>query len=247
MMLNTVSSHISPGSKAVQELPGSDESKSPRLTILRQFALTSSTDGLPSIARSQSKHNCIFWSVSFFIFTCVMAWFVTQTIRDYFQYPTQISVSIAVERLQTFPAVSFCNYVSARYDLVIPPFLNVTNLFNMTNITDKHIFTPEETLLLYQFFADRINSNQSGDDYFFSLDVMLISCSYNGRTCTADDFISFKSATYGRCFTFNAKKKQANGSELHHTNDDGGSGVLELRLYAQSQLYLQFYAEGLFQ
>ena len=246
-MLNTVSNHIPPVNEMPKEAWVSEELKSPRLTILREFALTSSTHGLPSIARSQSKHNCIFWSVSCLIFIGVMVWFVTQTIINYFQYPTQISASIDVERLQTFPAVSFCNYVFARYDLVIPPFLNVTNLFNMTNITDKYIFTPEETLLLYQFLESRINAGLSLDDYFFSLDIMLISCSYNGRTCTADDFISFKSANYGRCFTFNAKKKQANGSELHHTNDDGGSGVLELRLYAQSQLYLQFYAEGLFQ
>jgi len=243
-MLNTVSSHDPSLNKTPKEVWIPEPPKSRRLSIIREFALTTSTHGLPSIARSQSKHNFIFWSISCVVFIGIMIFFVTQTIINYFKYPTQISVSIDVERLQTFPAVSFCNYGSSRYDLMMGSFLNATNLFNMTNINNKHVFTFEETLALYQFMEDKVNAGESIDEYLFTLDTMLISCSYNDQLCTADDFISFVSSTYGRCYTFNAKKKQANGSEVRNTTDNGGAGTLELRLYAQSQLYIPFYTDG---
>jgi hypothetical protein len=243
-MLNTVSSDVLSVNKPPKEVWISEPSKSRRLSIIREFALTTSTHGLPSIARSRSKYNFIFWSVSCVAFIGIMLFFISQTIINYFQYPTQVSVSIGVERLQTFPAVSFCNYGYGRYDRLIGPFLNATNLFNITNINDKHVFNIQETLILYQFFEDKLNGGDSVDEYFFSLDMMLIGCSYNGEICTADDFISFVSSVYGLCFTFNAKTKGVNGSAVRHTTDNGGSGTLELRLYAQSQLYIPFYTEG---
>jgi hypothetical protein len=175
-----------------------------------------------------------------------MIYFITQSIRNYFAYPTQTDISIVVEQSQTFPAVTFCNYGRGRYDRIIEPFLNRTNLFNLTNINDRHIFTVTETIILYQFLADEVNAGASLTDYFLSLDTMLISCSYNGETCTTNDFISFLSATYGLCFTFNAKMKNTNGSVVRHTNDYGGSGILELRLYAHSQVYIPVFTEGLF-
>jgi hypothetical protein len=209
-----------------------------RRSIIREFALNTTTHGLPSIARSQSKHNCIFWSVSTVIFTGIMIFFVTQTIINYFQYPTQMSVSIGVERSQTFPAVTFCNYAPARFDRLIGSFFNYTN--------GTFTFTPDQVVSLQQFLVDTYNAGESVNEYFFSLDVMLINCSYNGEICTADDFISFLSSVRGRCFTFNAKTKTSNGSDVRDTSDNGGPGKLQLRLYVQSHLYVPFISEGLF-
>jgi hypothetical protein len=230
----------------VEGVSTSQVSKARRRSIIREFALTTSTHGLPSIARSQSKHNFIFWVISFVIFTGIMIFFITQAIRNYFAYPTQTDVSIVVEQSQTFPAVTFCNYALGRYDRVIEPFLNRTNLFNLTNINDRHVFNDIETNILFQFLTDEANAGASLDAYYFSLDIMLISCFYNGEICTTNDFITFSSSTYGRCFTFNAKTKNINGSAVRHTNDYGGSGTLELRLYAHSNLYVPFVSDGLF-
>lgn len=221
------------------------ESPKPRRqSIIREFALNTSTHGLPGIARSQSKHNCIFWTISFLIFTGVMIFFVTETIIAYFQYPTQTSVSIVVERSQTFPAVTFCNYAPARFDRIIGPFLNYTNSLNVTNTNDTSVFTLEQAMLLRQFFQENLNADEPVDQYFFSIETMLMDCLYNGQKCTADDFISFLSSSYGRCFTFNAKTKHPNGTAVRRTSDNGGSGKLQLRLYAQSHLYIPYITEG---
>ncbi|CAF0841505.1 unnamed protein product [Rotaria sp. Silwood1] len=242
-MTNTTNNHVVPVISMAKEAKKLESSNHQPRSIVREFALNTSTHGLPGIARSQSKHNCIFWTVSFFIFTGIMIYSVTQTIKNYFEYPTQTSVSIFVERSQVFPAVTFCNYSPVRYDHLIGPFLNYTNSINATNTNDTTTFTAEQTLLLRDFLQVQLNTGAPITQYFFSLDTMLIECVYNDKTCTTNDFISFLSSTYGQCFTFNAKTKTTNGSDLRYTNDDGGSGKLILRLYAQSHLYVPYASE----
>ncbi|CAF3879227.1 unnamed protein product, partial [Rotaria sp. Silwood1] len=221
-MTNTADNRVVPLFSIAKEAWELESPKHRRRSIIQEFALNTSTHGLPGIARSQSKHNCIFWTVSFFIFTGVMTYFVTQSIKNYFEYPTQTSVSIFVERSQVFPAVTFCNYSPARYDHLIEPFLNYTNSINATNTNDTTTFTVEQVVLLRDFLQVQSNTGAPISQYLFSLDTMLIECVYNDKNCTTNDFISFLSSTYGQCFTFNAKTKTTNGSDLRYTNDDGG-------------------------
>jgi hypothetical protein len=246
-MQNTRNNNITSIVSVTREAWRPKSSRLRRRTIIREFALMTSIHGLPSIARSENKHNCIFWSISCVIFIGIMIFSVGQAIINYFQYPTQISVSIDVEQSQAFPAVTFCNYAPGRFDRLIGLFLNDMNSINLTNINDTITITPEQVAVVEQLLLEKVNAGDSIDEYLFSLDIMLISCLYNNETCTADDFISFLSSMHGRCFTFNAKTKTANGSHVRRTSDNGGTGKLQLRLYAQSQLYVPFVSEGLFQ
>lgn len=215
-----------------------------RRSILREFALSTSTHGLPGIARSQSKHNRIFWSISFFVFTGVMVYFVSSSTMAYFQYPTQTSVSIVVERSQAFPAVSICNYQPVLYDRLIGPFLDYTNARNLTNTTDTTNFTVVQAGYLRDFLQYEVNRNESMEKYFFPLESMLMECFYNDVRCSMNDFIQFTSSIYGSCYTFNAKLKGSNRSAVRRTTDFGGSGKLQLRLYTQSHLYTPYVAAG---
>ena len=53
--------------------PSTDNSKRPRRrSIIREFCLNTSTHALPSIARSESIHNRLFWSISFLAFLAIM-------------------------------------------------------------------------------------------------------------------------------------------------------------------------------
>ena len=245
-MSNTVNNRVAPVPSFDEQTWATESFKQRRQSIIREFALTTSTHGLPGIARSQTKHNRIFWTLSFLIFIAVMIFFVYQSIYDYFQYPTQTSISIVAQRSQAFPAVTFCNYSPARFDQIIRPLLNYTNSMNLTNTNDTSTFTPEQAQLLLDFLQQRVNAGESVDEYFFSLDLMLMNCSYNDEQCTSDDFISFISSSYGRCYTFNAERKDGNATNIRYTNDYGGFGKLQLRLYAQSQLYVPYISGGSF-
>jgi len=216
-----------------------------RRSIIREFAINTSTNGIPSIAKSESIHNRIFWTLSFLIFTGIMMYFLVENIIAYFGYPTQTAVSFVVARSQPFPAVSICNYSPFRYDVFIEPFLNYTNSLNVTDTNDTSTITAIQSAYIDDFIQILINSGQPPAKYCFPLESMLLNCLYNGATCQATDFISFFSSDYGLCYTFNAQLK-SNQSNIRQTTDNGGSGKLELSLYAQSQDYVPYAAAGTF-
>ncbi|CAF1520876.1 unnamed protein product [Rotaria sp. Silwood1] len=210
-----------------------------RRSIIRDFSLNTSTHGVPGIARSQSIQNRIFWIVTTLAFTGIMLFFVVESIKQYFNFPTQTSVSFIVERSQAFPAVSICNYSPFRLDNFIEPFLNFTNSRNLTNTTDTSTIPIEAAPYLFDFIQNLLNYDEYLSNYFFPLSSMLISCLYNGERCQATDFISFFSFYFGHCYTFNAKMK-LNDSSVRSTIDHGGIGKLELQLYAHSHQYVPY-------
>ena len=217
-----------------------------RRSIVREFALTTSTHGVPGIARSRSKLNGLFWTVSFLAFTGVMIYFVTQSIRNYFQYPTQTSVSIVLDESAAFPAVTICNYSPLRFDLILGPFLDYAQAQNMSNITNTTKFTSAEVDSIVDFLINRLNANLSVRDYSFPLTSMLLKCDYNGIPCNSSDFRSFLSSAYGLCYTFNAKVQGPKASQIRSITSNGGTGKLQLTLYVHSHLYIPCYVQGEF-
>ena len=215
-----------------------------RCSIIKEFSLNTSTHGIPGIARSQSVRNRLFWIISLLIFTGLMCYFVVQSIRAYLEYPSQISISVIVEWPQAFPAVTICNYSPLRYDRFIGPFLNYTNTLNLTNTTDSTNFTETQSTYVRDFLIYKSNRNESLNDFFYSLDSMMIYCNYNGIPCSATNFTWFVSGIYGLCYTFNAKLKDTINDGIRYNADNGGDGILNLRLYTHQHQYVPYMSYG---
>lgn len=215
-----------------------------RLSIVREFALNTSAHAIPGIARGRSKYNKIFWSASFIIFTLIMIYFIVDSVITYFQYPTQTVVSILIERSDKFPAVTICNFSPARWDTTMLSFSNFTIFQNLSNGTLNAELDEKIARYLHDYLVSMINGGHPIDHIFYKLDVMLISCVYNGKICTVNDFISFTSPNYGSCYTFNAKTKNSSSNPIRRTNDNGAWGRLQLKLYAHTHLYLPYLNEG---
>ena len=212
-------------------------------SIIREFSLNTSTHGIPGIARSESVSNRVFWTISTLIFTGVMVYFITESIIDFLEYPTQTSVSIIDDSSQKFPAVSICNYSPLRYDLFIEDFLNYTYSLNLTNITNYT--SKEQFMKIRDFFQYKLNKNESVNGYFFTLENMLITCKYNQLNCSKEDFISFSDARYGNCYTFNAKANQIRNGTLYSLAQNGDWGIFELELYVHSHQYIPYWSSGM--
>jgi Amiloride-sensitive sodium channel len=207
--------------------------------------LNTSTHGLPGIARSESIHNRVFWSISFICFTAVMVYFVTTALITYLNYPTQIDFNVIREWPQYFPAVSICNAVPFRLDQFIEPFFNYTRSRNITTPMNSSTNIPPYLSLSMGFFIiDRMNKNESLASFFFPLSSMLYKCTFNNLPCSEADFIPFTSAVYGLCYTFNAKMKNSSARKVRYGNEKGGDGVLDLELYMHSHQYLPYFWKG---
>lgn len=208
-----------------------------RRSIIREFSLNTSTHGLPGMARSESKHNFAFWLISFLVFTGIMIYFVTKSILDYFEYPTQSDVNVIREWPQYFPAVSICNSAIFRLDTYMPAFIKYIKSRNISIPSNMTTIPPSLYPFILTFAVDKLNSNETLTPYFFSLQSMLKKCTYNNLPCSTNDFIRFTAATHGLCYTFNAKMKNDDGKSVRYSNQDGRTGVLELELYVHSHLY----------
>lgn len=223
--------------KSQSKLPTSRE-------IIQEFALNTSAHGIPGIARSQSIHNRIFWTVTFTIFAGMTVFCVTQSIIAYFRYPTQTSITYTEQWPQAFPAVTICNYSPYRYDQFIGPFLNYINSSNLTNTTDTSTFSAEQASYIPRYLRYKLNRNESLNEFYYPLNSMLIKCAYNDINCSAADFIQFISSVYGLCYTFNAQADHINNGKVHYNNANGGTGRLVLDLYVHSHQYVPFVSDG---
>ena len=221
-----------------------DNHRSGRCSIIKEFFLNTSTHALPSIARSSSVHNRVFWSISFVGFTGIMIYFLVKAILVYLDYPTQIDIHLIEEWPQYFPAFTVCNAAPFRLDRFIGPFLNYTNSLNLTTSNDSSTWSSRESPYIRSFIINRFNENQSMEELTFPLASMLHSCSFNSVPCSAVDFIPFTSSYYGGCYTFNARWKNATNDSVRYGNYHGGDGVLDLGLYIHSHQYLPYFGSG---
>lgn len=234
----------------IEQMPNVDplknENRNRYRSIIREFSLNTSTHGIPGIARSQTIPNCLFWTVSFLIFIGITCYFVTNAIINYFQYPTETLVTITEGWPQVFPAVTICNYSPFRSDKFMKPFLNYLNEYHSINITNKTIFDEKESVYIDHYLQYQLNQNESSlNQYFYSLESMLIKCNYNGLNCSSNDFIPFLSSKYGFCYTFNSETDHINNGSVHLNNENGQSGQLQLDLYLHSHQYLPFITDGI--
>ncbi|CAF1172232.1 unnamed protein product [Didymodactylos carnosus] len=213
-----------------------------RRSIIKEFCLSTSTHGLPGVARAYSWKNFFFWLVSFLCFTGIMIYFIVKLILAYFQYPTQTNVGLLLQWPQYFPAYTVCNACPYRSDLLINDLINYTNSKGYTDTNDTNTITSIQASHIQEFIIDIINSNASIDNYGFSLSDMLIKCIYNNIPCSASDFIQFSSPNYGMCYTFNAKA--VNQSAVRYTSYNGERGVLDLEFYIHENVYVPYIVEG---
>ncbi|UJR20226.1 hypothetical protein I4U23_023357 [Adineta vaga] len=213
-------------------------------SILQEFSTSTTAHGLPRIASSSSRHNCIYWSIAFIVCTGLMLFFIVQAILNYLSYPTQIDISIDDEWPHSFPAFSFCNAGGLRLDTFMIPFLSYLHALNVTNTNDTSTVQPEHASYLGPFTRDLFNRNDSLEQFSYPLSSMLLFCRYNSQPCTAADFTPFITTDYGYCYTFNGKLKNTSDDSILDGTEYDGSGKLELGLYVHSHQYIPYIADS---
>jgi len=168
-----------------------------RRSIINDFFRLTSIHGLPAVARAHNPRNLFFWSVIFCLFFIVMLYFVMTSILAFFTYPTQTNVDITVEYPMLFPAITVCNYAVIRYDLIVGPFLNYTNSIGLTSSNTTaalDLSNPNVYAALIDFIFEVLNEGDAMLNYVFDLNELLFSCTYNGLSCTASDFVQVSSS-----------------------------------------------------
>ena len=180
---------------------------------------------LKNVHRNFMKRNwiiCIMWFMVFLSGTAYCMVTVVQCFIAYYAYPVTISISKINELPATFPAVTICNVnpFNRKYALdFIQQSVPGANCFSLLNnrTINKTAFN--------ECFPSNVSANSAFSNFIKELERevasknlndselmyygyqlgrdMLVSCSFNGETCTENNFTWSWSNIYGNCYTFN--------------------------------------------
>jgi hypothetical protein len=201
----------------------SNTSPQSRQLIFKQFLARSTIDGLKSISDAHSLRAILFWSFAFFLCLSLMFYFCIRNIIEYYEYKSVSDLSFLSDYHSTFPAFTICNSAALRDDRLQQPFIDY--LYNHSLIATNNYsqtIPPELWNELGAFMLTLLNNDgvpqKTLVELSFSLDIMLLNCTYNGQGCNQSDFVWFYSYEYGSCYTFNA---QCQWKDEYVANDNG--------------------------
>jgi len=124
-----------------------------------------------------------------------------------------------------YPTVTFCNlvpfnsYNNKDFDAILKN-ASVDVIFSSPN-PPKLKVEQASHLLQSQIISNISWARSSG----FSIDSLLLSCSYNGAFCGPKDFYKFYDYNYGNCYAFNY------GNSTRQTGEFGPKSGLQLEIF----------------
>lgn len=182
--------------------------------IIVDSACDSTTHGIPHFFKRKNWILRIMWAVCFFISTGICFYMIAQTILTYLEYDTVTRAQRIYQVSAEFPTVSICNInpfvTNASYEYVktvlvrngmINPFAPEA-IFNY--IFDDTLQNFKFTAMINAFTGNMNDSVRKTFGYDFK--DMLLSCTFNLKNCTENDFDWYYDLYYGNCFKFNSGK-----------------------------------------
>ena len=210
------------------------------LEEIKSTIYESTFHGLPRILISIRKKQwfaSIMWIILFFGSTSYCIFTIITCITDYYSYDVAIDISKIQKLPAPFPAVTICNINPFNEANAQSKLLSLDNkascFLTLNGNSFENCVNQEDPQMAFQNLIDqytRIIANDNNltlTDYMYlgyKLESdMLVSCEYNGGTCTPSDFETFWHNKYGLCYTFNANSSLS-------TSETGSSCGLKLEL-----------------
>ena len=211
--------------------------------VTREKMYDSTIHGIGAFLRSDCWLVRLMWV--FFGCACLgyCIFLVTNSLINYFAYAVTVVITRVQELPATFPAVTICNVNPFYEDTAYPYIRNKTSEVECFLATDGNQFQQclNASITNYAFdsFVEKMkriianDKNLTAEDHLtYGFDLkkdMLVSCSFNGIPCTANDFTKYWSNSYGNCYTFNYGNETKN---LLKTSAIGDQYGLKLELAA---------------
>ena len=164
------------------------------------YCSTSTAHPIPKIKNSTNIFIKFAWIITFLSATsyCIYAIFVS--IEAYLEHDFYTKIEIIDETPTNFPAISLCNLNSIENEEEYENKEYSKNFAdNILDLTNNKWFSKHSGFM-----------NRKKHFYSFeqlNISKMLISCIFNRKRCTANDFDYFVHPLHGNCFRFNNHNK----------------------------------------
>lgn len=203
--------------------------------IIKEWAMQSTSHGIPKIASSPYTIIKIMWTIFFVASFGFCSYCLINSFREYFKYDVNTQMSVTTQSSLEFPTITFCNknpFKTDDTDFEFRSFLreiynkSVKSSFNQgfNDLEKQSLFLEQVSRLMIYRAVEKDQRNKLSYD----IDEMLISCSFNLETCNKDHFSHYWSNTYGNCYQFNNGKNYS----IKSSTNPGKMNGLKLDLYA---------------
>ena len=148
-----------------------------------------------------------------------------------YHFPTQID----------FPAITFCNINPLKYSTILRYNLSLEQADLFIMYTSQTAGVSSIPVSLFAGFAQQYDAARGGNntllqDMGHAIEDMIISCTFDGRPCSAQDFIT-RSTSVGLCHTFNP---DGNLTSYHIRRPGHRYGKVECRSLRILFIYCEF-------
>ena len=212
--------------------------------FLKENLQNEMTAGFLKIAYSPRLILKLFWALSLTITLGLTAYLVIESVLAYLSFNVATTARTVSETPTLFPKVTVCNYnpFQTEYSVHFISEINQSvapnsDIFNQTqmsmlNFTEKSdlftiIYTAATSKMLSTHFSDEQRKKLG-----HSLEDILMTCSFNGESCSASDFIWKFDKYFGNCYVFNSGfNSSGHRVELKQSYIAGSSFGLKIGFY----------------
>ena len=198
-------------------------------SIIREWALQSSSHGIPNIARAGKISFLKFlWTICFLISLSYSLYLVSESLIEFTSRPYITSQSLIEETPTQFPTVLICslNALNNKNTQVLKLAELLEKQFESLQLKNFNgIYSDIMSTAFKSFLIDLPDSAKKSAGY--QLKDMLISCYFNNVECNVTDFKWIFVFDYVNCYAFNAKGNKFSGH-------DGFYYGLKLELYIEN-------------
>lgn len=208
-------------------------------SILKECALDTTIQGIPHIIKRPFYGLKAIWFICFCISLGFCIYGVYDSFTVYFQYKVVTETTIEIQNSIIFPTVTICN--QNPFNTKSPNFKPYLESFKKEFYNEDFLNGLGGTVFEARVLVDRLLKSYIEElnisisekiKLSYTLDDMLISCSYLNQPCDLKNFRIFRTNKYGNCYMFNSgKDDNDNNIDLLVTSTAGKSNSLRLELF----------------
>ncbi|KAI6236051.1 DEgenerin Like [Aphelenchoides besseyi] len=182
------------------------------LDILRDFGQWTSTHAVPHIAMADALWIAVFWTIVFIGALAFTIYQVYTLIKNFVSYPVILNARLEYGT-SNFPCISFCSANPWKLSGVAgTPLDGLVQAYNLQQTNDEYgfeaPFTMRESIRAARWtklmFEDLVALDEAGTaNLGYTLNDLVIGCSFVNEDCDMSAFESYYDATYGHCHIFN--------------------------------------------
>lgn len=195
---------------------------------LYELATASTMHGIPNVLKTRHIAIKVIWMMFFLASSAVCVKFIFDSIQQYFSFEVVSSVRIIPNIPAEFPVITICNRNS----------LNTNYSYQEMK---KYGVLVDNVQILLKYNSPLVTDAQR-KLLGYSMEDMLIECSFSDRNCYAKDFVWQFDRFYLNCFSFNSGKNSLNQAvPIQKIYQSGSRAGLSVTLFVGLPEYLEEY------